>query len=368
MPPNAFGLEGQSFGDFLNQSDTPTLRNKYYDTLDLGLNSAGDPAEIDQGAALWQGIIPALATALLTKGKSLGFSGGPLLGVLDTQQKLAERKKTLSVESKLKGAGLLGEELGRRESLATATANKQEDREQRAELQRENIASREQIAAENRAGRAETAAMMGAFRQDAANDRDAKAAFSETNTVVDDYEREVKPYREAARNVGQIITLAQTAKENPENAKASLGMLAGLSIQLSQGGGRVSDKDIQLVGGNSADATLNKWQNWIDGGARGTMPEMTPEAIMIASRAMGKALSAEYLKTEAKYRTRTEMMEFGNKEKVNKYIDQGNPFPQEKPISPTTKFQTKAGPRTYEQLKAVPGFTDDMLTNLQRIE
>ena len=363
------GIGDQSLTDFLSLSDTPTLRNKYYSTLEGGLEDASSGVQLDQKNLAWQGIIPALATALLTKGKSLAFSGAPLMNVLGSEQKRAEDQQKLSIEAKLKGAGILGDELGKRETLAATAITKQEDQEQR---ERDSIRDSEdkrfstQLMAETSRSNAAMVAAAAAGRN---ADRDSKQAFSESNTVVDDYEREAKPFREGAKQLSQMITLAQTAQENPENAKAALGMLAGLSIQISQGGGRVSDKDIALVGGNSADATLNKWQNWIDGGARGTMPEMTPQAIMIASRAMGKALAGSYLETEKKYRKRTEMVsDEGNRKKVNEYLDLGNPF-KSASVSDDTKLKGPNGKvATLGELKSLPGWNDDMLNNFQKVE
>lgn len=364
---NILGTEGQSLGDFLQLSDTPTLRSKYYSMLEEGLSGASEPAALDQGNLLWQGLLPTLATAFLTKGKSLGFSGVPIAGVMEREQKRAEQNRSLDIETKLKGAGLIGDTLQQRDALAASTISREEDRAQR---ERDSIRDSEDkryqanLSAETQKS---NAAMMAEAAKGRDSDRDRNANFSQSNTIVDDYERDAKPYKEGARQLKQMITLAQTAKQNPENAKAAVGMLAGLSIQISQGGGRVSDKDIALVGGSSADATLNKWQNWIDGGARGTMPEMTPESILVASRALGKALSESYLELDKKSKKRTELMsDPTTSKKTNEYLDMGNPFKGMNFDSANgpVMYQTKSGPRTIEQLRSgVPGWTDDMITN-----
>lgn len=359
------------------QADTPMLRQKYYEMLDSSLNTAAEPAVPDNSALLWQGLLPTLGVALATGGKSFGASGKAVGDVLTREQKRADDNQNFSVNAKLKSAGLLGEELTKRENL-------QATREERAESRRVQQSQFDERIAETRESRRvsdenadATRAQIGALGQIAAGqraesgkDRDAKAAFSETNTVIDDYEKEAKPIKEAATQLRQMDRLIDTINDNPENAKAATGMLAGLSIQISQGGGRVSDKDIALVGGSSADATLNKWKNWMDGGARGTMPEMTPEAIRVATSALSKPIYEQYDRIEKKYKTRTGMMEFGNKEKVGQYLSEANPFPERAAentadLPPDTTFQTKAGARTLAQLRAVPGWNDSMISQLQ---
>lgn len=136
MPP--FDLAG------LDELDTPTLRKKYYETAQAGLDAASQPATPDQGSLLWQGIIPALAAAVLTKGKSLGFSGTPLLNVLDSANKRADENKKFSVESKLKGAGLYGDLLEKRETTEANTIARQDTLDERIRSDKANESLRGQ--------------------------------------------------------------------------------------------------------------------------------------------------------------------------------------------------------------------------------
>lgn len=194
MPPriDSMGLGGQSVGDFLNVSDTPTLRSKYYDTLQAGLDSASTPAQPDQGNVLWQGIIPALAMALLTKGKSAAFSGGPMLNVLANEQKRADDSQKLTVEAKLKGAGLFGDELGRRETLATATANKEEDRALRKETHADSIAMQKESLEARMENASATRALAQSNREFQQNMAGTKEAESETKDLKEGFDKELK--------------------------------------------------------------------------------------------------------------------------------------------------------------------------------
>lgn len=362
---------GSGIGDFLSLSDTPTLRNKYYDTLGGGLEAASQPAEMDQGAALWQGIVPALAVALMTKGESLGFTGAPLLNVAKNQQELADRNQKLDIEAKLKGAGILGEELGRRETLAVGAANKEEDREQRA-LQAAQSSDDRRYAAELAASTSRgNAAMMADARRDVGADRDAKAAGNEENTVLDDREREVKPLKEKAAALNQIIALAAEAKTNPESARSAQGMILGLAVQASQGASRVADKDITLVGGGKDLAGYFKQvQNFVDGGMRGVQPTLAPESIAQAARVLGRVISKQYLDVDSKYKKRADLMRFGNKEEIKKIFDMDNPLKsQSQELTPAAKFKIKDGSvKTLEELRKVPGWNDAAIERLERVE
>lgn len=265
MPPSdALGLGGQGIGDFLSLSDTPTLRKKYYDSLQGGLDQATQPAQPDQNNLLWQGIVPSLAIALLTKGKSLGFSGAPMLNVLQNEQKRADDEQNLSINAKLKGAGLFGEELGRRETLAASTANKEEDRQARKDIADQASQDRLSIAAQASADRRFAAEQSGADRDEARKDRQDKTAADQAERFGKDLQTDLQD-----RKFKDRYEALQSAKSALSQAESGNGIaLTPLKEAITRyyiTGGRQAVNLINQLVPSSAHGDATKALNYVQG-------------------------------------------------------------------------------------------------------
>lgn len=363
----ALGLGGQGLGDFLSGADTGTLRSKYYDTLESGLSDAGAPAELDDTKMLVKGVLPTLAMALLTKGKALGFSGPAIQNVVGAEQKRVDNAQKMSIEAKLKGAGLFGDELGRRETLAVNTANKNEDRAARAEQAKMASEDKRYAADLSSADRRFAAGLAAQAREDAMSGTDSKTGFSQANTVFDDYEKAMTPIRAKASAVRQVFALTEEAIKNPETARVVEATLLGQAVTSAQGAKGVSDKDIAMYKGTSTGSYLEKVKNFADGGGRGEMPKGSLESMKVLAGVLSMKIAEEASTIDKGYRTRASMI--GNpqfREKTNQYLDEMNPFPK---LKPEAKFQTKAGVMSLEQLRSsVVGWDDSMVNKLTPVE
>ena len=362
MPPDDFStMGGGSNLSGMMQADTPLLRQKYYEMLDSGINSSQQPAQIDGSAALWQGLLPALGVALATGGKSFGASAAPLSGVMAREQKRADENQSFSINAKLKSAGLLGEELTKREGLAARREEKEEQRvidrakfDETMEQRKEELRIRDENADQQRTMYNENAdlmrgvvannAAMADARGRASGERaNSKAEDAIFNTVTSQYETRSAKIRDAATQVQQAQALVQTINDNPNNATAAVGALKGAMIQISQGGGRVSDKDIALVAGESVGGRFTAWKNWFDGGGQRALPESSPKSIALALGALQKAVYQQYSSLEKATKGKIGAMNFGDKEAMTSYVDARNPFdspteqqapPGEPPVKP----------------------------------
>lgn len=364
---DSLGLGGQSIGDFLQGSDTNTLRSKYYDTVEAGLGAAGEPAELDDTKMLISGVLPTLAMALLTKGKALGFAGPAIGNVVESERKRAENAQKMSVEAKLKGAGLFGEELSRRETQAVDTANKIADREAKAEQAKQTSEDRRYAADLQASTSRDNAALMASVKRDGQSAGDDKTGFSQAGAVADDYDRAMAPIRAKASAVKQVFALTEGALKNPDTSKTVEATLLGQAVTSAQGAKGVSDKDIAMYKGTSIGSYLTAVKNFANGGGAGEMPKGNLESMKVLAGILSMKIAEEAQDTDRRFRTRAEMINNPQfREKTNKYFDDANPFPK---LKPESKFQTKAGVMTLQQLRSsVAGWDDSMVNKLTPVE
>lgn len=297
---SALGLGDQKLSDFLQTSDTPTLRTKYYDAVDKGLSSAGQPATPDQANLTWQGIIPALAAAVITKGKSLGFSGGPLNAVLQNEQKRADDQQTLNINAKLKGAGLLGEELQKRETLASTAAERAAQLEETNRHNTETEANTKlQIEGQTQA-HADALAAQNGREQDRQDDRSSKQAQAYGTHIM----TELKSRRFQDRY--EALQSAQSAMSQVEGsggAVATLPMKEAIT-RYYLSGGRQAKAIIEGSVPESLQGKATTALNWLTSTNENTVPPEQMKGLRALVDAADIDLSHELKEVSAQFKKR----------------------------------------------------------------
>jgi len=317
--------------------DDQTLKNSYYDFLGKGLSPDSYNYQVDDTSALVRGILPTLATAFLTKGKALAYAGEPLANTLKGLEADAKEKAKFAAESNLTSAKLIGDEVQSREkikadrfALSEKLQQQELDRQSREDIAAENRASREDISREGMALRRDMGSMMAGSRNERQNDLNDSRAVSEEDRVIDDFRKDSTDYVKAKKNVNSLMSLSEEALKNPDEAQATQSTIAGLAVQIAQGSGRVSDKDIALYKNDSAYSNIAKLKNWVNGGAQGTMPEASVSSIKKMASILNNKLMEDYKgRVEQTYLDRAGTLRFGNPDNVKKFISSSSPFKNE---------------------------------------
>lgn len=102
-----------NFADILNDPEDDVLRSKYYDMLSTGLSKPNiEPNGMNLAI---QGGLPALAAIILGGKEGFAASAEPLTKVYEQESTRAQNQAKFDMDLNLKKAGIVGEEIGRRE-------------------------------------------------------------------------------------------------------------------------------------------------------------------------------------------------------------------------------------------------------------
>lgn len=219
--------------DTLNSSDTGGLRNKYYDYLSSSLDSPTANIGVDEGDAVFQGIVPTLAAAIFSKGGSFGFSGGPIQDWLKQQEETKKSQAILDLDTKTKRAALIGDELGRRDKIATDEWEQIRDEDLKRDLNTQTNETRKEVAEMNNATRQDTA-------DERKSQRDAAASSTQATRLQSIFDKKAK-----ALGIDSKVSALQDIKTtlNQGNSLAQ-GQLPAKLAKLSGEVGRLTEQDI----------------------------------------------------------------------------------------------------------------------------
>lgn len=379
MPPVDIGFGDQKIGDFLSLSDTPALREKYYNALQSGLDSATTPAQPDQAALFWQGIVPALATALLTKGKSAQFSGAPMLNVLQNEQKRADDQQKLTIEAKLKGAGLMGDELSRRETLATTAAGRAESLAETTRHNTESEANQKLSIRAAEQAHADSQANMNLTRQQLQEQRKTqndlaseKEIAAESQKYGESIHKDLQDRQYPVRYTSLQAANEAVAELDKGNAVATNPVKESLT-KLYTGGSRNAYQLIQKAVDPSMAQQAGDTLNWLMGTNETTIPPDKIAGIKALLDGADKIMSAELSDIKIAHESRRSAeAPLASKQKglLDSYTDpsQMGYGGLRHTISPDTKFQTKAGVKTAAEMRATPGWSDSYFSQFTQVQ
>lgn len=298
--------------------DTGTLRSSYLDYLSSAFDPNKMSLEPDSSASLMQGVLPAVLAGIFTKGKALAYAGEPLTSVYKTQAERAKNEATLNLESNLKKAGLVGDELARRDKITADEWDEVRDEQLKRDLARDaneqralDREARSEDRALDRASRTETAQMMAAATK---SNRDAVDSDRDASREL----REQEFAEKKREKIGKDYELRAKSLKLPERIQSVESIRSALAQGLSIGDAQIATQLVTARGdtGNKAIQEqrsalpsdvyqdLAKLHNYITGGAQGTIPKVKREAIsaLLDIYERGAQSMNDKIKTELKAR------------------------------------------------------------------
>ena len=257
-----------SLTDALNSSDTGGLRNQYYDYLSSTLNAPTADLSVNEGDAVFQGIVPTLAAAIFSKGGSFGFSGGPIQDWLKQQEETKKAQASLDLETKTKRAALIGDELSRRDKIATDEWEQIRNEDLKRELNTETNQTRKEVAQ-----------MSNDTRQDAAADRrqqrDDAASSTQTTRLQSIFDKKAK-----ALGIDNKVGALQDVKTAlSQNNAVGQGQLAAKLAKLSGEVGRLTEQDISRAVPGQLANKVSQFQNYISNTTNPVLTQSQVDAI-----------------------------------------------------------------------------------------
>ena len=283
-----------SFADILNDPEDDVLRSKYYDMLSTGL-SKPDIAPNGMNLAI-QGGLPALAAIILGGKEGFAASAEPLKNVYDQESTRAQNQAKFDMDLNLKKAGIVGEEIGRREkqkidafeknrAWQLQKENLEEKKDSRREANEDRDLTRQQnlvlgqgmqdlrkdaleASAESKAAaqsmREETLNIQKTRLQNAQMERISKAYAAQSKTIV-----EKKGMLDQARRAIALGTPESYAQVAP-----ALAIIGG------ERGGKLSDQDIKRQVPENLRTAAIQWHNWLTGDRTNPMPKNQGAALL----------------------------------------------------------------------------------------
>lgn len=241
-----------SLTEALNSGDSGGLRNKYYDYLNSTLEQPTADIGVDEGDAVFQGIVPTLAAAIFSKGGSFGFSGGPIADWIKQQEESKKAQAALDLETKTKRAAIIGDELQRRDKVATDEWEQIRDEDLKRELNTQNNETRKEVAEMNNATRQDAAA-------DRSAQRDSAASSTQANRLQSIFDKKAK----ALSIDSKVSALSDVKTALAEGNSVAQGQLPAKLAKLSGEVGRLTEGDISRAVPSQLANKVTQLQNYL---------------------------------------------------------------------------------------------------------